>query len=571
MQPAQIIILDKFPLTQNGKLDRKALPLPEGREGIGLYQAPEGPIEEKLASIWSELLSVDKVGRNDNFFSLGGDSIVSIQLVSRAKSQGIVLEVKQVFETPSIQGLAANCKAGDLPETIIPQGVMHGNVSLLPIQHWFFKQNLKEVNHYNQAMWFMPNSYLSSDDKAIFKQKLITIYNHHDTLRLRYKKSKESMLQYYDDIQFYFEEIKLDSWEDESLFNACTNIQQSLDIIHGPLSRVVWFESGNKQGLFWVIHHLLVDGVSWRILLEDLNTSYSGISLPSKTYSYQAFSNYLLDYADLSKTINYYQSKQHQYKSLRKSSKLEQIDSTRVEYVIISLSKKESQNFIQKAQSSYNTKANDLLLTALVLSMGKALGKYKVCIDLEGHGREGDLDVTRTIGWFTTSYPVYLEISDPDDLGTCIKEVKEQLRAIPEKGFIYGIAVMQGKLDAIDADLVFNYLGQWDAGKEQNKHFNFGYAEVGESSSPNNKPSHGLSINGGMQNNQLSFNLSYSAEYTKETAELLASDFQSNLSLLIKHCITKDNYGYTPSDFELVDLSVTDLSTIINKVDKAVS
>ena len=170
MQPNQVIILKEFPLTANGKLDRQALPVPEGREGMGVYQEPDGELERRLASIWSELLGIEKIGRDDNFFSLGGDSIMSIQLVSRARAQGIHFEVKQVFETPTIQGLVANSISFE--EKRIPQGLMHGEVGLLPIQQYFFEQKLFNENHYNQAMWFIPKRKLLAEDKEKLQTKI---------------------------------------------------------------------------------------------------------------------------------------------------------------------------------------------------------------------------------------------------------------------------------------------------------------------------------------------------------------------------------------------------------------
>jgi microcystin synthetase protein McyA len=557
MQLSQIVVLDEMPLTQNGKLNRDALPIPEERDRGSLYQAPEGLLEHKIALIWQELLKVEKISRNDNFFSLGGDSIISIQLVARAKRLGINFDVKQVFETPTIHGLAAN-SIGSVIESI-PQNLMSGRVPLLPIQSAFFKRGLANKNHYNQSMWFIPKELLSEKSKSNLQQRLFDIYNHHDTLRLRYKKEDESIVQYYDDSNtFSWEEIKLNTWD--NIGKYCTKIHESLDIINGPLSKIIWFESDRKQGLFWVIHHLLIDGVSWRILLDDLNSS----TLARKTYSYQAFSEYVINKENLDKTVIYYKDKQ--VVPIVKDYDLKDNEAIIQSHMKVSLSKQDSQDFVQKAQYSYNTQANDLLLTALVLSVGKHTGKYSLWIDLEGHGREGNLDVSRTLGWFTIVYPVHLHITNPANLASCIKEVKEQLREVPEKGFGYGIATYQNKLPHIETNIVFNYLGQWDIGERSDSDFSFGYISKGQNSSKKNTPSHAISINGGIQQGILEFNFSYTQEFKKQSIQSIVKEFKSSLKILIKHCLNPNNYGYTPSDFSLVTLSCDDIESIIEDI-----
>lgn len=539
MQLAQIVVLDEFPLTPNGKLDKKALPAPEGREGIETYQEPQGELEQKLASIWSELLGIERIGRNDNFFSLGGDSIISIQLVSRAKLVGINFAVKQVFETPTVQGLVSNSTNYEIKA--IPQGLMSGEVELLPIQKWFFARKLVNQNYYNQAMWFIAKESLTTKDKENLKRRLKDIYELHDTLRLRY--TEEGKQYYHEDHLFEWQEVKLDN-NDWNILEHCTRAQQGLDIINGPLSKVIWFENKNRQGLFWVIHHLLVDGVSWRILLDDLNAE----KLAPKTYSYQAFVEYTKTF-DLSKTIEYYQNKR--FRSIDKDYKLKNNEEVQVNSIIVSLDQKYTQDFIQKAQSSYNTKFNDLLMTALILSIGKHTNQYNLWINLEGHGREGELDVSRTIGWFTSVYPVNLEVTNPNDLAGCIKEIKEQLRSVPDKGFGYGL--YKDNLPDADVDISFNYLGQWDVGSHKG-YYEFGHLPTGPSSDRRNNPAHALDINGSIQKHQLSFNFIHTQEFNKDTIQVIAQGFINGLKGLIDHCINPKNYGYTPSDFQVKEL-----------------
>ena len=470
--------------------------------------------------------------------------------------EGIIFEVKQIFDTPTIAGLAANSGSKLLKK--ISQDLTTGEVKLLPIQDWFFKENFFDINHYNQAMWFIPQFNLKSSDKLKIQLALKLIYEHHDTLRLRYKKSlvnSETIQYYHDDSPYVWEEEIIDVWDNHVLSKYTTKIQQSLDIINGPLSRTVFFESlDGKQGLFWVIHHLLIDGVSWRILLEDLNTLLSDKKLPNKSDSYQAFTNYMNEYKDFNSTFNYYKSQSFRYTLLPKDN-LSTSELIITKQMTVTLSKQHSMDFLYKAQSSYNTKANDLLLTALLLSIGQMNGEYNLCLDLEGHGREGDLDLTRTLGWFTTVYPVYLSIKNPNDLGACIKQVKEQLRKVPNKGFVYSLAVIQGKLPKIRGDILFNYLGQWDMGKGCNEFFRFGDDHKGKVLNDKNLPSHNLTIEGGLENNRLRFTFNYINKVPTSVIRDISLNFQKNLMALIQYCSNSNNFGYTPSDFELLDIS----------------
>ncbi len=572
MSPSQIILLEKMPLTPNGKIDRHALPRPAGREGMEAYETPEGLVENCLASIWVDLLQVERVGRNDNFFHLGGDSIVSIHMVSRARQLGIHFDVKQIFATPTIAGIATNSRSQ--AETVIPQQMMTGNVPLLPVQEDLFAQNLVNIDHYNQSMWFMPRFKLGDKDKEKLKNCFKALYHHHDTLRLRYKlnpsasHAEKTVEQYYhEDDSFFWDEIVIDKWHEDILFQEGSKIQQGLDIVHGPTSRVAWFESKDGyQGILWVIHHLLIDGVSWRILLDDLNTLFDNIQLPPKTHSYKEFANYLRCRDDLSGVIDYYQAiSELNYGTLKTDNLIKTEDDLVYENFHVSLSNEDTLSFIQKCHISYNTQANDILITALLLTIGSYKENHDLLIELEGHGREGKLDLSRTLGWFTSMYPVYLKLSDPTDISRCIKEVKEQLRAVPEKGIGYGICLSQNKLSAIKGDLVFNYLGQWDTGKESHKYFDFGYYSKGNEIDSRNKHLHALSIESGVQDGVLSFTFTYSHEYKKDTIIKIANAYKDHLQTLINHCKDVNNYGYTPSDFELVKISQEEINSSFNQ------
>ncbi len=552
MQPNHIIILKYLPLTQNGKINRQALLdieiMPENAAG----ELPVGSIEQTLAIIWKSLLSIPHVNRYDNFFALGGDSIVCIQLVSRAKKQGIHLDVQQVFKTPILADLAQATSDTQIHRKFYSKKAT-SIVPLLPVQQWFFA-NAHNPNYFNQASWLLSTSKANICLDQL-SQYLLKIYHHHDAFKLKFRKTCVGWEQYYDTTEM----VKLDiiskqQWCDQSLEKICTDIQSSLNIETGPLTRLVWFEG---KGLLWVIHHLLIDGVSWRILLEDLNDLYSGNELTEASDNYQLWSQYLLSYTDLDATENY-------YKNFLQSTMSFEVGNQRISYEI-SFSQQETWNFLHKCQQPFNTQANDLLLTALILAIGIHTN-YMLSIDLEGHGREvlnSQLDLHRTIGWFTSIFPVYLTLSSPTDVELCIKEIKEQLRCVPEKGVVYGIAsYIKNTLPKYKPQISFNYLGQWGNLENNNERFQFGDHRVGKCVGDNKDLFHHLDILGQVRDGRLLF--IWDSYYPESILRSLADRFQDKLKQLIDYTARDDVFGYSPSDFMLDDISQDELDEILN-------
>ncbi len=558
MQPNQWLILESLPITPNGKIDRKGLPVPEATEGQRRYEAPEGLIEERLAQIWSELLGIEKIGRFDNFFQIGGDSIVSIQLVSRARKRGMLFEVKQIFETPILSDLALHTQEERI--NLVPQESAKGKVSLTPIQHWFFAQSPAIPHYYNQAMWLKSEAVV---DLQRLQDALETIYQHHDGFHLRYRKGNQGWEQYYADGSPLPWKI-CQSFAEENLGEICTELQSSLNIEQGPLSQLLWF--AEKGQLLWVIHHLIVDGVSWRILLEDLNLAYAGKTLGPKSHSYRAWSESLARYV-ANDEISYYQKQLENVPRLPSDYTYSGYITLRnVQGLDIRFSEQTTKQFLQNAHQSYGTQPDDLLLLALVQAVGDCFGKYELCVDLEGHGREDlgeGLDLTHTLGWFTSIHPVVLSLPKPSDLDQSIKHIKEHLRQIPQKGVCYGImSQIQKTCPFVRGDVVFNYLGQWSNVKRNEETFFFGEGETGLSASLDNPHPHPLAINGGVNQGRLGFHWSYSTcHYKKETIERFSSIFTERLEALIEYCSEGKHCGYSPSDFPLCRLSQSQIDT----------
>ncbi|MBN9344562.1 MAG: hypothetical protein J0H87_09410, partial [Holosporales bacterium] len=208
---------------------------------------------------------------------------------------------------------------------------------------------------------------------------------------------------------------------------------------------------------------------------------------------------------------------------------------------------------------------------ALTQAAGDCFGKYELCVDLEGHGREDlgeNLDLTRTLGWFTSMHPVILSLSQPFDLDQSIKYVKEHLRHIPQKGVSYGILNQIHKTcDLVQGDILFNYLGQWSNAKRNAETFFFGEGETGLYSSLDNPHAHLLAINGGVNQGQLGFHWTYSTHhYKKETIEKLSKAFKERLEALIEYCSQENHFGFSPSDFPHVKLAGNQLDNLLKKI-----
>ena len=598
MLPSFFVYLDKVPLTSNGKVDRKTLPAPDlSLRSIGEeYVAPQTSLEKELSSIWSEVLEIKKIGIHDNFLRIGGDSIISLLLVAKARHRGIYFNVKDVFNYPTIEGLCSIAQTQQDILTLKPdQNPVNGSVDFTPIQSWFFDRNLQNKNHYNQATLLTTRSPLNPD---FLNQALNLLISHHDALHFKYSKhnsqtwkqeglkessslsnSDSSLLTVIDLSQTPDTNLPFDIERESSL------IQQSLDIENGPVIRVVLFDCGQSrsQRLLIVIHHLVVDGVSWRILLEDLERIYDQLAkgetptLLPKTHSYQQWAKALNEYVpseELAKELPYWKNLEEHIKPLPTDFNKGPACGSAVSTIAVSLTEQETSDLLQQAPKAYRTQINDLLLTALVLSLGDWKGSYDLSLSLEGHGREDiikDIDLSRTVGWFTSLFPVYLNIENPDDLATVIKTVKEELRQIPHKGIGYGILSYLNSEASLNPHthptLSFNYLGQWDNTLTQEGLFSFSQESAGSSVSELNTNPHLLDINAEVKEGALHIAWGYSQNhYHKKTLETLSTNLIERLKQLIHHCCQDHNFGYTPSDFDLINFDlIKDAIEVIKK------
>ncbi|WP_025110384.1 non-ribosomal peptide synthetase [Pseudomonas sp. H1h] len=576
MVPAYLLFLEQLPLTPNGKLDRKALPAVDGRQQQREHVAPRSVMEKALAAIWQDVLSLDNVGLEDNFFELGGDSIVSMQVVSRARQAGIVLSPKELFQYQTIRSLAQVARHGE--QRSIDQGPVVGAVALAPVQRWFFEQDIAQRQHWNQSLLLVPQQTMNAEalDRAL-KQ----LVNHHDGLRLRYTLNAGGWQQAYavpsDESVLW----QRNAASTQDLKTLCDEAQRSLDLSRGPLLRALLVDfADGSQRLLLVAHHLVIDGVSWRVLLEDLQQAYAqalngtAIAFPGKTSAYQHWVARLQGHLpNFAQSFDYWQTQlreaaQDDLPCERPQGSLENRHEQKIE---LTFSAEQTRKLLQQAPAAYRTQVNDLLLTALARVVCRWSGHTASLIQLEGHGREDlfdDIDLTRTLGWFTSLFPVNLVPADT--LGASIKTIKEQLRAVPDKGLSYGALRYLGDEQtaatlAAQAKprITFNYLGQFDRQFDEAALFVPSSEGGGVAQDPSAPLANWLTVEGQVYGGELSMNWGFSSQmFDRATVQRLADEYASELNALIEHCCALDAPQATPSDFPLARVTQAQLDAL---------
>jgi amino acid adenylation domain-containing protein/non-ribosomal peptide synthase protein (TIGR01720 family) len=578
MVPSAFVILDSFPATPSGKADRKALPAPERGADERRHAPPSTAAEAILAEIWREVLGLEKVGVSDNFFELGGDSIISIQVISRANRRGLALTARMIFEHQTIAELAAACWSG--PATDAEQGIVSGTLPLTPIQHWFFQTHTGDVNHFNQAVMLEAPE---DTDAGLLEKAAGLIVAHHDSLRLRYSRDGQAWHQAVapSEENNIFSSVDLSEAEDlQSLMKAeCERIQAGLDIYRGPLVRMAFFRMGKGKScrLMIAAHHLAVDGVSWRILIPDLSSAYEQLStkgsasLPPKTTSFKGWAHRLGEYAasrELAREKTWWRKALSEPVpplpcDLNAGLEANTVESS--ESVIVSLDEAETSALLRDVPPVYRTQINDALLAALGQALVTWTGNTLFRINLEGHGREelfSGVDLSRTVGWFTSLFPVTLDMTGLSDPGSALRTAKETLKAIPGRGTGFGILRYMSPDNAIreslatgQAEISFNYLGQVDTLAGEGI-FRLSGDPAGAQISPSMKRPHLVEINSLVSEGRLTIDVQYSANlHSRETIGKFALAFRDALLGIIGHCRLPESGGFTPSDFPLARLS----------------
>ncbi|HEU0251897.1 MAG TPA: condensation domain-containing protein, partial [Pyrinomonadaceae bacterium] len=464
------------------------------------------------------------------------------------------------------------------------------------------ERELPDPHHYNQALLLEVKQPLEIFAVERVVRELLL---HHDALRLRFVREASTDCEDSGWGQFIaapddslpLVHVDLSDVGDDEIRAAieaeCARLQPTLDLENGPLVRVAYFDLGADRAarLLLVFHHLVVDGVSWRIIVEDLVLAWElagredQIELPARTTSFKGWAERLALHArsgELQREADYW------LMDARKAAKPLPVDHADAEAtlasshtIVTTLDNEQTHALLYRVSDAYHTQINDLLLTALVQACARWGGSQSLLIDLEGHGREPlfeDVDVTRTVGWFTTHFPVLLNLEEKMSTGEAVRSVKEQLRQIPNRGIGYGMlrylsddtALVERLQSLPQPQLSFNYLGQFDQTLPETAPFKLASEELAETQSRRGNLSHLLRVNASVSGGELRVLWTYSRNvYEQTTIENLGHEFQRALHSLIADCLSARTASYTPSDFPDANLNQKELDAILTKLSGA--
>lgn len=595
MIPSAFVLLDALPRTPNGKLDRLALPRPDtdARQPGEEFTAPRNTLEQEIAAIWADTLGLESVGVYDNFFEIGGDSILSIQIVARARQRNIHFTPAQLFQYQTVAELAV--VVGTASVIAMEQESVISQAALTPIQSWFFEQNFADFHHWNQALLLETPADLDIDTLERAGQALV---DHHDALRLRFGHEESGWQQRLPDtvIPLHIERVDLAQLDPRDqtriLESSAASVQASLDPLDGRLVRMIWFDRGAGQSarLLLVIHHLAVDTVSWQILLEDLETAYKqiqqgkAVDLPRKTTSYLDWAQRLNAYArdnaaarDVEYWLTQYPAEIKPIPVVAKDSGANTEDTT--EIVTLDLGVDETKVLLAEIPAVYNMQIHEALLTALVRAFWRWTKQTALLVGLENHGRHDivpEIDLSRTVGWFTSFFPVLLATNGEANPDGDLKAVKERIRTLPQKGLSYGLlrytsadqAVKHELQSRPQPEILFNYVGQVDHMLDRFSLFKLASESTGPAHSPRAHRHHVLEINAMIRADRLQLQWMYSRHlHDAETIRRLAHWFEDAVREIVDASRSGTGGGYTPSDFPEAELNQSELDDLLAELD----
>ncbi|MGG1878421.1 amino acid adenylation domain-containing protein, partial [Paenibacillus cisolokensis] len=574
MIPPYITVLEQFPVNQNGKLDRRALPEPD-RTGSEKYHPPRNETEAKLVQVFEEVLGIERIGIDHNFFELGVDSIKAIRIISKARELGMIVDHRALFQLGNIRSLSSHIQSSERDTWAKYQEPVEGVMSLTPIQHEFFRWRLAKAHHFNQAVMLHSPKVL---DRSAMAAALGALVQHHDGLRSVFTEDGLQLIRSADARDGYvltvchFEDMVEEKELTARIETTSSEIQSSFDLRNGPLVKAALYYTPDGTHLLLVIHHLVVDGVSWRILLEDLNKAYhqalagEEISLPPKTASMLLWSQELSAYAKshhLRRELPYWQALLTEMNEMPSLTQADQSMSAahKAQLILneqVELSTGHTDQLLHSSNQAYNTEINDLLLSAIGLAFHTSFGLNKIAIELESHGRhpietENPIVIDRTVGWFTNLYPVLLKLEDRADVGAAIVQTKDTLRKVPNHGLGYGLLTsivpdaLPKELHAVRPQICFNYLGSID---QEGGEFTYSRFSSGPMSAPDNQMAYAITMDGWIEQKQLKFTIGYDSSVIKQAQMLSYCDaFRSALVEIIEHCARQDTTRYTLSDY----------------------
>ncbi|MEV0634720.1 amino acid adenylation domain-containing protein [Streptomyces sp. NPDC050619] len=541
MVPSAVVVLDALPLTPNGKIDRKALPAPDpGSAPAVTGRAPSTPAEKVLAGLFRELLKVPDVGLDQGFFDLGGDSITSIRLVSRAREAGVVITPRNVFETPTVAGLAAAAEgpvgAGDAEVAAGPRGADDagggvGRVPLTPVMRWLLERG-GPIDRLSQSVLLIVPA---DADLTRLTKALQALLDHHAMLRSRLTPDRELDVGPAGcvDAAAVLDRREVSGTDDlhAAVAEESALAVGALDPAAGAMVRAVWFDAGpDRTGrLLLTIHHLAVDGVSWRILVPDLEAAWEAVAagrtpqLPPVGTSFRRWSTLLGEEARRPARVVEADLWRRTADAPRTVLGARPLDPDRdtaatTRSLRLTLPADATRPLLTTVPTAFDAGVQEILLTGLALAVAERQGGGHVLLDVEGHGREElapGLDLSRTVGWFTSLYPVHLDLHGVDvrdalaagpAAGAAARHVRDRLRELPDHGIGHGL--LRHLNPDIGPDLAkppapligFNYLGRFPATADSvSWTFAPESAALGSGADPGLAAAHALDLNAVVQ------------------------------------------------------------------------
>ncbi|MCA9963130.1 MAG: amino acid adenylation domain-containing protein [Anaerolineales bacterium] len=556
MIPATFVQLEAMPLTVSGKLNRSALPAPDFAGAQDEFVAPRNPLETALAQVFTEVLHVPEMGIHENFFRMGGDSILSIQVVGRLMQQGYKLTTKELFQHPTIASLAnvIEQRCDDATSQVVAsQEPQRGNAPLLPIEQWYFDAKQPDLHHFNQSALLRLKKPLQP---AMLETAVSKLLHHHDALRFQYTQSESGWQQTYleptEAIPLELVDLRAVAVAERTthIKAICAKTQVSLNPCTGDLLRVVYFHGGTEERLLLVVHHLAVDGVSWRILLEDLITLLSGGQLAPKTSSYRDWGETL----QTATAQGHFDAKLNDWLSECTALPLPLDEPQAVNTLGTShrlqfaLSQAETDHLLRTLPDRYDVTLDAVVLTALTETLADWSGNDGLRVKFESHGRQQLFDtvnLNRTVGWFTSAYPVTM----PRVAGTAVSRIQntlQQMQRVTDGGISFGALSYLHPDDNIraafanlpTAPVIYNYFGQVD--RFDHHFFELAPEFAGQAISPNFQRDTVLDSNASVAKGQLRIAWTVSPQLRRETAEWLLENFSQRLRSLIVEAVNDD-------------------------------
>lgn len=576
MLPDYVIRIEQIPLNKNGKVDFKRLPKHNSdgiRQHIANKELPKNKLEEELVDIWKQLLKIDDLGVTDNFFKLGGDSILVIQLTNMIKKQGYDVSTKMIFKYQTIRDIVEHLKKNEGKS--FGKETVRGKVNLNPIQTWFFDQNFKNKNYWNLPLMLNIDSGYTAE---MIEKSLKAVIKHHDALHSRFTFENGVYMHEYSDeinnVEFTFVNVDDLIAADKIIRDYCIEAQKKIDITNGIMLSAVAFKDSTNQKLFIAVHHLVSDGISLRVIADDIKNVLRDVSkgkeveIEDKTLSFMEWNRSIESFSASEKIMKQAEYWQNVNRSIDNSFiNIDGLENKESDCLTVSreIDGDRIKKLLHDGIEKLGAAPNELFLTALYCTFNQNFGIEKVAVRLEGHGREDIInseDVSRTVGWFTSAYPVILASNDSDDLVDNVLSIKDSIKRIPNKGIAYGILKYMRSDIKLEKEPVisFNYLGEFDDDIEIGEH------RYGEFRDADAERDIYIDFNLMFIKGKFVVSITVNSKLNEDNRiSSIADIYVDNINKLIDVCDKQKERIYSPSDFDGCNLSSDELKNIIDK------